>query len=196
MNTKILIGILLIAGLIIGFVGGRTFASGEISQLTGRVTQLTDQATLTQNLENQLAETKAQLENLNVNALYGLIKIDGKAKAYKIGDLNQMPPTIANDQIGGTPVIVSWCPLCGTLTAYDRMVDGQILTFKVDGARKIPGTEIENLHFKDDQTGTVWAQGPGIAVEGPLKGTELKSYSLQLFNQDVITKMGVDVWKP
>ena len=196
MNWKILAGVLLVIGLIAGFVGGKTSTYGEINNLNGKVAQLSEQVKSAENLKNQLAETKAQLEKLNVNDLYGLIKIGDKAKAYKIGDMNKMPPVIANDVIGSTPVIVSWCPLCGTLTAYDRKVDGQTLTFKVEGARKIPGTDIENLHLRDEQTNSVWAQGPGLAVEGSEKGTELKSYPVQLFNKDVIDKMGVEVWKP
>ena len=196
MNLKILAGVLLVVGLIVGFAGAKVSTTGQVNELTGRVTDLSVQVKSAESLKNQLAETKAQLEKLNVNDLYGLVKIGDKAKAYKIGDLNKMPPTIANDKIGDTPVIVSWCPLCGTLTAYDREVDGKTLTFKVEGARKIPGTEIENLHFRDEQTNSVWAQGPGLAVEGSEKGTELKSYPVQLFNKDIITKMGVEVWKP
>ncbi len=196
MNLKILAGVLLVVGLLVGFVGGKVSTTGQVNELIGRVTDLSAQVKSAESLKNQLAETKAQLEKLNVNELYGLVKIGGKAKAYKIGDLNKMPPLIANDNIGNTPVVVSWCPLCGTLTAYDRRVDSQTLTFKVEGARKIPGTEIENLHFRDEQTNSVWAQGPGVAVEGSEKGTELKSYPVQLFNKDVITKMGAEVWKP
>ncbi|MBI3027844.1 DUF3179 domain-containing protein [Candidatus Woesearchaeota archaeon] len=195
MNLKILAGVLLVIGLVVGFAGGKVSTTGQMNELTGRVTDLSAQVKSAENLKNQLAETKAQLEKLNVNDLYGLVKIEGKAKAYKIGDLNKMPPTIANDKIGDTPVIVSWCPLCGTLTAYDRRVDGKALTFDVADARIIPGTDIENLHFKDRETGTFWAQGPGIAVEGPKKGTELQSIPMQLFNKDRITKMGVEVWK-
>lgn len=196
MNWKILAGVLLIVGLIAGFTGGKASTSGQIDQLNGKVTQLSDQVKSAESLKNQLAETKAQFEKLNVNELYGVIKIVDKAKAYKIGDMNKMPPLIANDIIGSAPVIISWCPLCGTLTAYDRRVNGKTLTFKVEGARKIPGTEIENLHLRDEQTNSVWAQGPGLAVEGSEKGTELKSYPVQLFNKEVIDKMGVEVWKP
>lgn len=196
MNLKILAGVLLVVGLLVGLVGGKASTAGQINELTGRVSELSAQVQSAESLKNQLSETKAQLEKLNVNELYGLIKIDGKAKAYKIGDLNKMPPTIANDFVGNTPVVVSWCPLCGTLTAYDRKVDGNTLTFEVAGARIIPGTDIENLHFRDIQTGTVWAQGPGMAVEGQLKGTELKSIPIQLFNEDRINKMGVEIWKP
>ena len=196
MNLKILAGVLLVVGLIVGFVGGKASTTGQINELTGRVTDLSSQAKSAESLKNQLAETKAQLENLNVNDLYGLVKIGDKARAYKIGDLNKMPPLIANDNIGNAPVVVSWCPLCGTLTAYNRNVDGKVLTFDAADARIIPGTDIENLHFKDRETGTFWAQGPGIAVEGPKKGTELQSIPIQLFNKDRITKMGVEVWKP
>lgn len=196
MNFKILAGVLLVVGLIVGFVGGKVSTTGHINELTGRVTDLSAQAKSAESLKNQLAETKAQFERLNINELYGMIKVDGKAKAYKIGDLNKMPPLLANDDVGSTPVIVSWCPLCGTLTAYERKVNGKTLTFKVEGVRIIPGTDIENLHFRDEQTKSVWAQGPGMAVEGSLKGTELKSIPVQLFNADRINKMGVEVWKP
>lgn len=196
MNWKVLAVILLVGGLVAGFAGGKISASSEIGKLNNDLSQVTARATAAENLENQLAETKAQLEKLNVNDLYGLVKIGDNAKAYKIGDMNKMPPIIANDFVGDAPVIVSWCPLCGTLTAYDRRVDGKTLTFSVEGARKIPGTEIENLHLRDSETNSVWAQGPGMAVEGPKKGIELKSYPVQLFNKDVITKMEAEIWQP
>ena len=196
MNLKVIAGVLLVVGLVLGFAGGRVSTSGQLNELTGKVTSLSEQVKASEGLKNQLAENKAQLDKLNVNELYGLVKVDGKAKAYKIGDMNKMPPLIANDIVGNTPIIVSWCPLCDTLTAYDRRVDGKTLTFKAEEARKIPGTDIENLHFRDLETNSVWAQGPGIAVEGTKKGTELKSIAIQLFNKDRIDKMGVDVWKP
>ena len=196
MNWKILAGVLLVIGLIAGFAGGKTSTSGEINNLNGKVAQLSEQVKSAESLKNQLAETKAQLEKLNINELYGLIKIGDKTKAYKIGDMNKMPPVIANDMIGNTPVIVSWCPLCASLTAYDRRVDGKTLTFKVEGARKLAGTDIENLHLRDEQTQSVWAQGPGLAVEGSKEGSDLKSYPIQLFNKDLIDKMGVEVWQP
>ena len=196
MNLKVLAGVLLVVGLVLGFAGGKVSTSGQLNELTGKVTSLSEQVKASEGLKNQLAENKAQLDKLNVNELYGLVKVDGKAKAYKIGDMNKMPPLIANDIVGNTPIIVSWCPLCDTLTAYDRRVDGKTLTFKAEEARKIPGTDIENLHFRDLETNSVWAQGPGIAVEGTKKGTELKSIAIQLFNKDRIDKMGVDVWKP
>lgn len=196
-NVKLVGVILLIVGLITGFVIANSIASPKINDLNQQVTKLTGNVVAVENLQNQLIDIRAQLEKLNVNELYGLVKVGDSAKAYKIGDMNKMPPIIANDVIGDTPVIVSWCPLCGSLTAYKRTLsDGTVLTFKTDGARKIPGTEIENLHLKDAETGSVWAQGPGVAVEGPKKGSELESIAVQLFNEGVIDKMGVEVWSP
>ncbi|MBI2542170.1 hypothetical protein HYV80_05665, partial [Candidatus Woesearchaeota archaeon] len=108
MNLKILAGVLLVVGLIVGFAGGKVSTTGQVNELTGRVTDLSTQVKSAESLKNQLAETKAQLEKLNVNDLYAMVKVDGKAKAYKVGDLNKMPPVIANDIIGNTPVVVSW----------------------------------------------------------------------------------------
>ena len=196
MDWKLIGIIALVFGLILGVAGGRISTSGERESLASQVSTLSIELKSAQNFQDQLIESKAQLEKLSVNELYGMIKIGDSMKAYKIGDMNKMPPLIANDMIGTTPVIVSWCPLCGTLTAYDRRVNGKVLTFSVEGARKLPGTEIENLHLRDAQTNSVWAQGPGLAVEGSEEGTELKSIPVQLFNEDLIQKMGVEVWKP
>lgn len=197
MDAKTLGVILLVAGLVVGSLGGAFSVSPKVNDLNNQINKLTTQVVATENLKNQLIEVQAQLEKLNVNELYGLVKIGDSTKAYKIGDMNKMPPLIANDVIGTTPVVVSWCPLCGSLTAYKRsLADGTVLTFQAAGARKIPGTDIENLHLKDEETGSLWAQGPGLAVEGFYEGQELESIPIQLFNEDVITKMGVDVWSP
>jgi hypothetical protein len=195
METKTLAAALLIVGLILGFAFGQFTQAPKIDNLKTQVNELTGKVAASQNLENQVAELKTQLDKLSVNELYGLVKIGDAAKAYRIGDLNKMPPVVVNDNIGNTPVVVSWCPLCGTLTVYKSTVNGKTLTFEQIGAMKIPGTEIENLHLKDKETGSIWAQGPGLAVEGQLKGTELESVSVQLFNEKLINQMGAPVWK-
>ena len=48
----------------------------------------------------------------------------------------------------------------------------------------------------DKSSGSVWAQGPGLAIEGAYEGQELEPIAIQLFNQDVITKMSVPIWSP
>lgn len=198
--------IVLAVGIVLGLAAGTLISSFQVNSLNAKLTEVSGRATAAESLKGQISDLKLQLEKLNVNELYGLVKAGDKAKAYGIGDLNKMPPIIANDYVGQTPVVVSWCPLCNTLTAYERALPGDIiangktiskgtvLTFREAGARKIPGTDIDNLHFKDDETGSLWAQGPGMAVEGPAKGQELRTLPIQLFNKGVIAKMGAPVW--
>lgn len=38
---------------------------------------------------------------------------------------------IVNDNIGGTPISVTFCPLCGSALAFERTVDGVITEFDV-----------------------------------------------------------------
>ena len=40
---------------------------------------------------------------------------------------------MVNDRIDGAPVIISFCPLCGTGVAFDARVKGRELSFGVSG---------------------------------------------------------------
>ena len=40
---------------------------------------------------------------------------------------------IVNDEIQGTPVTVTFCPLCNTAIVFDRRVDGRLLDFGTTG---------------------------------------------------------------
>ena len=50
------------------------------------------------------------------------LEINGEAKAYPIKILNWHE--VANDQVGGQSVLISYCPLGGTGMAYDAVIDG------------------------------------------------------------------------
>lgn len=54
-----------------------------------------------------------------------------EAKAYPIKILNWHE--IVNDVVGGKPVVVTYCPLCGTGIAFDANVRGSRHTFGVSG---------------------------------------------------------------
>ncbi|HLG24432.1 MAG TPA: DUF3179 domain-containing (seleno)protein [Candidatus Nanoarchaeia archaeon] len=139
---------------------------------------------------------KNPMENAKVDEMYGVIKIGENSKAYKIGDMNKIPPPIANDIIGTTPVLVTWCPLCGSFNAYKRKMDGKVLNFNVEGVRKLEDNGVDNLHIKDEETKSVWTQVTGFAVEGPKKGKSLETLPIQLLNREVVKKLEIDVWKP
>src|ERR687887_2078029 len=51
----------------------------------------------------------------------------GDARAYPLQIL--IWHEIVNDTVGGTPVAVTFCPLCNTAIVFDRRVAGRTLTF-------------------------------------------------------------------
>jgi hypothetical protein len=95
------------------------------------------------------------------------VEIDGDARAYPIQIM--IWHEIVNDRVGGVPVTVTYCPLCNTGVAFERpTVDGRLLDFGTSG--KLYNS---NLVMYDRQTETFWAQATGLAIMGPLTGTEL-----------------------
>ncbi len=52
-----------------------------------------------------------------------------QAKAYPIAILNWHE--IVNDTLDGTPIVITYCPLCGTGMGFLRKVGDHVLTFGV-----------------------------------------------------------------
>ena len=90
----------------------------------------------------------------------------GEARAYPLGILTRHE--IVNDEIGGTPVAVTYCPLCNSGLVYERTLNGRVLTFGVSG--KLYHSD---LVMFDRETSSLWPQIQGVAVEGDLKGSTL-----------------------
>jgi hypothetical protein len=104
---------------------------------------------------------------LPLSALVLGLERGGEAHAYPI-DLLSLHE-IVNDVVGGTPVAVTWCPLCSTGLAYDRRAGGRTVTLGVSGY--LYGG---NLVMYDRETGSLWPQLLGGAVTGRLRGTRLR----------------------
>ncbi len=77
---------------------------------------------------------------------------------------------IVNDQIGGTPVAVTFCPLCNSALVFDRRAAGQVLDFGVSGKLRH-----SDMIMFDRQTESWWQQFTGEAVVGALTGTRLET---------------------
>ncbi|NNM36278.1 MAG: DUF3179 domain-containing protein [Nitrosopumilus sp.] len=103
------------------------------------------------------------------------LEIDGEAKAYPIFIL--VWHEIVNDRVGGTPVSVTYCPLCYTNQVFERIINGQEVEFGTSG--KLYNS---NLLMYDRLTESYWSQALGLAVKGELSG-----YQLNLIPFDVIT---------
>ena len=94
------------------------------------------------------------------------LTINGDARAYPIAILNWHE--LVNDQVGGQPVLISYCPLCGTGMAFSTDVAGYELRFGVSGL--LYNSDV--LMF-DRQTGSLWSQILSRAISGPLLGSQL-----------------------
>ncbi len=95
-----------------------------------------------------------------------VVRVGGETKVYPIQIL--MWHEIANDEIGGVPVSVTYCPLCNTTLAFDRRFDGKILDFGTTG-----NLRHSDLVMYDRQTETWWQQATGEGIVGHYAGEQL-----------------------
>jgi hypothetical protein len=95
-----------------------------------------------------------------------------EAKAYPIRILNWHE--IVNDTIGGKPVVVTYCPLCGTGIGFEGLVKGRPHTFGVSGL-----LYQSDLLMYDHQTQSLWSQISMEAVAGPMTGVKLTHIFLE-----------------
>jgi len=89
----------------------------------------------------------------------------GIARAYPIRILNWHE--IVNDEYPGEPVIISFCPLCGTGTAFTA-VQSKAKRFGVSGL-----LYNSDLLLYDRETESLWSQILARAISGPLRGETL-----------------------
>ena len=85
---------------------------------------------------------------------------------------------IVNDTVDDVPVAVTYCPLCNSGVAFEREVDGRVLSFGTSGM-----LYADNLVMYDRQTESLWPQLTGQAAIGALTGQQL-----------VAIPMGVVAW--
>ena len=100
------------------------------------------------------------------DVILGYVDPAGDAWAYPTRILNSRE--IVNDELGGQPVLISYCPLCGSGVVYDRILDGQELSFSNTSAL------LDNdMVMVDRETGSYWWQVAGSAVVGQLNESRL-----------------------
>lgn len=87
------------------------------------------------------------------------LEINNDSRAYPLDILSRHE--IVNDNVGGKPVAVTYCPLCRSAVTHSRQVNGETLEFGVSG--KLYNA---NLIMYDRQTETLWSQISGEAVVG------------------------------
>ncbi len=95
-----------------------------------------------------------------------VFELNGEARAYPLQVLTWHE--IVNDEVGGEPVLITFCPLCNTALSFSREVDGRIFTFGTTGKLRA-----SNLIMWDEETESWWQQVTGEAIAGEMAGFEL-----------------------
>ena len=136
------------------------------------IPSLDDPKTLTADKADYLAAT---------DPVFGA-SVNGEHRAYplKILDWHEM----SNDVIGGVPVALAYCTLCGSGILYDTTQKGNTFRFGSSGL-----LYRSNKLMFDDRNGSLWSQQTGEPVVGDLVGYGIKLNVLPL----VVTSWGE--WK-
>jgi hypothetical protein len=101
------------------------------------------------------------------------ITINGQSRAWPLRYL--IWHEIANDNLGGIPIAVTYCPLCNAAIIFDRRVGEEVLDFGTTGnLRK------SDLVMYDRQTESWWQQFSGEAIIGSRSGQMLTRLASRL----------------
>ena len=94
------------------------------------------------------------------------LDLEGQSRAYPVQILTWHE--IVNDTVGGSPVSVTYCPLCNSALAFSRQLDDHLVTFGTSGSLYLSA-----LVMYDRQTESLWSQIEGRAIAGALTGVTL-----------------------
>ena len=94
------------------------------------------------------------------------LDIGGDARFYPLSILTAHE--IVNDVVGGRPVAVTFCPLCNSAIAFDRIFEGEELRFGVSGLLRN-----SDLVMWDNRTESLWQQLTGEGLIGEHAGDQL-----------------------
>ncbi len=96
------------------------------------------------------------------------VELGGEARAYPLAVL--IWHEIVNDELGGAPITVTYCPLCNSAIVFDRRVgdDKRVLDFGTTGYLRH-----SDMVMWDRQTESWWQQITGEGIVGEYTGTRL-----------------------
>ncbi|MCF6180639.1 DUF3179 domain-containing protein [Lutibacter sp.] len=98
------------------------------------------------------------------------VEINGEAKAYSLNILTMHE--IANDMLGGQPILVTYCPLCNSGIVYSRKLNvggkEEILEFEPSGMLRN-----SDMVMLDRKTESLWQQLLGEGIVGKYTNAQL-----------------------
>ena len=80
-----------------------------------------------------------------------------------------------NDQLGGVPIAVIYCPLCDSVSVVDRRLDGRTYEFGISGL-----LVNSNVLLYDRTDDALWSQVGFTAISGPNAGKSLRHLPWEL----------------
>ena len=112
-----------------------------------------------------------------------VVRIEDEVKVYPLQIL--IWHEIVNDEVGGVPVSVTFCPLCNTTLAFNRVFDGMVLDFGTTGRLRH-----SDMVMYDRQTESWWQQATGEGIVGTYAGRQLSLIPAPVLNwQEVKEQM-------
>ena len=102
-----------------------------------------------------------------------VVEVHGEARIYPIQVL--IWHEVANDVLGGEPIVVTFCPLCNSAIAFNRQVGGEVRDFGVSGLLRH-----SDLLLWDYQTATLWQQLTDEGIVGADAGEQLEFIPAQI----------------
>ena len=106
-----------------------------------------------------------------------VVNVNGEARAYPLAIWTWHE--VVNDVVGGEPIIVTFCPLCNSALAFNRMLEGWVFDFGVSG-----NLRNSNLIMWDRQTQTWWQRLTGEGIIGELAGHQLPFIPVSIISWD------------
>ena len=97
------------------------------------------------------------------------LNINGDIRAYPLQIL--VWHEIVNDEVGGVPVAVTYCPLCFTNQVFNRIIDGQEVVVEFGTSGKLYNS---NLIMYDRTSKSLWSQALAEGIVGKYAGIKLE----------------------
>jgi len=104
-----------------------------------------------------------------------LFEHNGDVRAYPLAIL--IWHEIVNDEVGGMPVVVTFCPLCNASIVFDATIDGVVHEFGTTGRLRN-----SDLIMYDRVTESWWQQFTGQALIGDYAGRQLDFLASQVIS--------------
>ena len=101
------------------------------------------------------------------------VRIGTEARAYPLRIL--IWHEAVNDELGGVPIAVVYCPLCDSVSVVDRRLDGETREFGISGL-----LHNSNVLLYDRGDDSLWSQLGFAAISGPNVGRSLAHLGWEL----------------